>query len=172
MPDRNPDFDPRFDPRFQPGYDPAAHAEPGVRPRHAPGEASATEDDEVPIFDVDDLASGGRLDREERETQDAATAASHSETVLLLRNPFLWLIVVLGAALVGWALYSYSAALELSGLFFTGGFGNDEETQAEYVASQFSLGLAPFALAAGLLALLGVVFFAAVTWRRARTARR
>lgn len=186
MPETKPDFDPRFDPRFQPGYDPAVHAESEHRPRHSSAQMSAERDSgterdsgaeqdarsSVPVFDAEHLAHGGVLDQQEHETPDAAKTPPRSETALLLRNPFLWIILVLSVVLVAWGLASYSSAVEFSGAFFTGGFGNDEESQAEYVSSQFSLGLSPFAIAVGLLGLLGVVFFAAATWKQERVAKR
>ncbi|GAB2526877.1 hypothetical protein [Paramicrobacterium agarici] len=176
MPNPTPGFDPRFDPRFQPGYDPDVHGESSApRPsrRHeASTQPSPELPGDIPVLDADDLAPGGAIDREEREVQDAAAPAPRSETALLLRNPFVWLIVVLGAALVVWSWTSYSSAVSATSDIFGGAFGDNEQTQDAYTQAQFALGLAPFGFAVGLLVLMGVVFFAAITWRRERREHR
>lgn len=174
MTDREADFDPRFDPRFQPGYDPDAHGEHATRPRHSAAEGTnvASDDADLSILDAEDLAHGGALDAQAQQIQDAAATAPGG-TALLLRNPFLWAIVVLGGVLVAWGWSAYSSAIEATSSLFSGGFGSDEEgSQAAYTAAQLALGLAPFAVTVGLLALIGAVFFAAVTWRHGRAAGR
>lgn len=186
MPETKPDFDPRFDPRFQPGYDPAVHAESEHRPRHSSAQMSAERDSgterdsgaeqdarsSVPVFDAEHLAHGGALDQQEHETPDAAKTPPRSETALLLRNPFLWIILVLSVALLVWSWTSYESAVATSTNLFSSSFGDDEQTQAEYTKSQFILGFAPFCIAVGLLALSGIGFFAAATWRRDQVAAR
>ncbi|QPZ38964.1 hypothetical protein [Paramicrobacterium chengjingii] len=172
MPDPTADFDPRFDPRFQPGFDPEVHSDRTRASRQSTNEARASTDahDEVPIVDAEDLAHGGALD--ENDPQDAAAAPPRGGVALLLRNPFIWVIVVLAAALIAWSLTSYASAIETTSDIFSGTFGSDEETKAEYASAQFAIGIAPFTLAVGILALAGVAFFAAATWWRKRDARR
>ncbi|WP_166982328.1 hypothetical protein [Paramicrobacterium fandaimingii] len=174
MPDSTSEFDPRFDPRFQPGFDPEVHSEQSRGPRDSPTEAPTVADsnDEVPVVDADDLAHGGALDGDEHEAMDAAAAPPRSGVVLMLRNPFVWTIVVLGVGLVAWSLTAYSSAIETTASIFSGAIGRSDETMTEYASAQFAIGIAPFTLVVGILALVGVVFFAAVTWWRERAAQR
>lgn len=170
MADADTSFDPRFDPRFQPGYDPEKHsdatrvdtikdaAEQPASPRDAP----------LPVVDAEDLEPGGELDQPDTGQEDAAPRRLGT-LALLVRNPFLWVIVVAGVALVAWGWSSYSSAIETTQTFmFVGSDLGNDETAADYAAAQVALGVAPLTIAVGLLTLVGVVFFGAVTWFRAR----
>ncbi|WP_437583952.1 hypothetical protein ACSAGD_01470 [Paramicrobacterium sp. CJ85] len=169
MADADTSFDPRFDPRFQPGYDPEKHsdatrvdtikdaAEQPASPRDAP----------LPIVDAEDLEPGGELDQPDTGQEDAAPRRLGT-LALLVRNPFLWVIVVAGVALVAWGWSSYLSAIETTQTFMFRGYNPEDEATAEdYATAQFVLGVAPLAIAVGLLSIVGTVFFGAVTWFRA-----
>lgn len=131
----------------------------------------AASDDDVDVFHADELTPEAIAEAEEMAKADAAPARL-GPVALLLRNPFLWVIVVVSIGLIVWGLSAYGDATAAMVDRMFGGFTNQEDDVKEYVATQVSWGIAPLAVLVGLLAAVGAVFFAAATWLRGRAGNR
>lgn len=169
-------FDPRYSPEFQRGFDPAAgDAVTGEAPaatgslgqiasvpppvRRIPP-APATEPD-TPQADAD-LSELGF----EESTETPGEAEAQEAPASPWRNPYIVGLIVAGLALVavGIGAFRWAVSQVYGGTMFLDG-ASEEEMQEAMLASQLAWGLSPLLTLAGVLTLLGVLFFVAHRWR-------
>ena len=145
------EFDPQHDARFQRGYDPAVV--PAADPAAALGVA-ATLPAEVPDSDAADFVRGTVGDEDVESMLSAPR-----------RNPFVIALWVLGPLLIigGFALVVQSASN--NNYAYNGG-----EMPWGMILQQVGWLLAPAMLSTGLATMVGLLFWHAFAWHRARTA--
>jgi hypothetical protein len=175
-------FDPRYSPEFQRGFDPAVHEEiaaPTERPEHvqpvpitpvpepvvrrippAPVDAAGSSEQSATAWAEDTFRPAESPDQE-RSGEEAAPVVPASPW----RNPYLIALTVAGLVLVASGIGAFRWAVKqvFSGEVYRAG-GSEEDIQEAMLAAQLAWGLSPLLTLAGVLALLGVFFFAAWRW--------
>lgn len=164
-------FDPRYNPEFQRGFDPAVHTGP---------ETSSQTHERIPSVDTPPVPrippvpvpAPGAQNRDaaaspvaaETEADDAVAPAA-DEHVSPWRNPYIIVLLIVGVVLLaaGVGAFRWSIEQVYAGQF---GFGDDDAGAREtWLAAQVAWGLSPLLAFAGVLTLIGVAFFIALTWR-------
>ncbi|GAB2465080.1 hypothetical protein HD599_000097 [Conyzicola lurida] len=149
------DFDPRFDPAFQRGFgggpttDAPARAVPRP-PAPAPAQIGLPLVVQAPVTPegtIPDLQGG----------PDAAADVDAPKRI----NPFLIALAAASILLIAGGLWGVQAAREPF-------LQTDVAAQADYVGLQMLMEFAPMAIILGLATGLGVLFFLAAAWQRAR----
>ena len=149
------DFDPRFDPAFQRGFGggPTADAPPRAAPRSAaPAPIGLPPDASAPVAGPPVVSHNDETDG----ADDAADVDASSRV-----NPFLIALTAASVLLIAGGLWGVQAAREPF-------LQTDVAAQADYVGLQMLMEFAPMAIILGLATGLGVVFFLASGWQRAR----
>lgn len=167
-------FDPRYSPEYQRGFDPAAS-------KTAPVEAPAGVPDglaQVPppaVRRIPPAPTAGSTSPDAGATLaelgiDEPAVAPASEAPELpvspWRNPYLIALAVAGLALVlgGIGAFRWAVSQVYGDGAFTEG-ASEEERQETMLASQLAWGLSPLMTLAGVLTLVGLLFFVAHRWR-------
>ncbi|MET0932459.1 MAG: hypothetical protein ABWX56_02015 [Mycetocola sp.] len=169
-------FDPRYSPEFQRGFDRAAaeqaqeefSAETGAPERVLPVPPPAVR--RIPPVPTatpappDADATLAELGFEEPTDAEASELPASP-----WRNPYLVALTVTGLALVagGIGAFRWAVSQVYGGTVFESGATEDEMREA-MLASQLAWGLSPLLTLAGVLTLLGVLFFVAHRWRPRR----
>ncbi|MET4637739.1 hypothetical protein [Mycetocola sp. 2940] len=168
-------FDPRYSPEFQRGFDPAADDAD-----ESPVSAETGPVERVPVPPTvrrippapaarDSAEAGAVLSGPEFEESTAGTSGEPELPASPWRNPYLVALTVAGIALVvvGIGAFRWAVSQTYGGQMFGDGV-SDEEMQEAMIASQLAWGLAPLLTLAGVLTLLGELFFVAHRWRPRR----
>lgn len=170
-------FDPRYSPEFQRGFDPAVHDGPAAT-SETHERIPATSDPSDPRVPPAPPAPGSAPrevvpppQRADAEGDHAAVDTADGVTEMPeppWKNPYLVVLTILGVVLlaIGVSAFRWSVEQVYQGQFGFG--GENDEARDAWLAAQVAWGLAPLLALAGLLTLIGVVFFIAVTWRAYR----
>lgn len=163
-------LDPRYDPAFQPGFDgrvvpgltrrqeprsPDAGSTPTIEPLRAAPRATAQPDPYAPHDDFLTAMRQAASTDPARLPEPAAAAAPRPAW----RNPFLIAVAIVGLALIAGGISGMTAAYDQRGV---------SATEAPYVFLVFMQLGGPMLVVLGVATLIGVGFFLAVHWQRAR----
>jgi hypothetical protein len=151
------DFDPRFDPAFQRGFGggPTTDAPARAVPR-SPAPVPVPAQIGLPPVVSAPVTSDGTIS----EPQGGPDAAADVDAPTRI-NPFLIALTTASVLLVAGGLWGVQAAREPF-------LQTEVSAQADYVGLQMLMEFAPMAIILGLATGLGVLFFLAAGWRRAR----
>lgn len=163
--------DPRYDPVFQPGFDgqvvkgltrrpepaaPASAATPTIdalRPVPRPDPYAPHDDFLTAMRDAAASEAPRLADADVPEPRSAPPARP------VWRNPFLIVVALIGAALIGIGISGMNAVAT------QGGFSSADSSYLYFVFMQFG---GPMLVVLGIATLVGVVFFLALQWQRGR----
>ncbi|PWC04736.1 hypothetical protein [Mycetocola zhujimingii] len=162
-------FDPRYSPEFQRGYEPGSRGRTDEVPKsHSPSRVApmpvAPVPDRVvhPADEPDQLDSVSAIDAGDAEgVPDGGSLAEPRPW----RNPYLVSLAVIGPAMTiaGVTLFRWAVTQMYSGQI-SGGTSTTEEARADWIWVQVAWGIAPLLCIAGVLTVIGVVFFLATRW--------
>lgn len=159
-------FDPRYSPEFQRGYEPGALGRTAAREDHSPSRVAP-----MPVAPVPDRVIRPADEADQSETVSAVDAADAEVANSLAeprpwRNPYLVSLAVIGAVMTvaGMTLFRWAVTQMYSGQI-SGGTTTTEEARADWIWVQVAWGIAPLLCLAGVLTVMGVVFFLATRWR-------
>lgn len=170
-------FDPRYSPEFQRGFDPAVHDGPAATSETHERIPTGSNPPAPRVPPIPPAPGSLQSDvvlpppRPEAEGSGSAVDAADGEAELLVppwRNPYLVVLTILGVVLlaIGVSAFRWSVEQVYQGQFGFG--GEDDEARDAWLAAQVAWGLAPLLALAGVLTLIGVIFFIAMTWRAYR----
>ncbi|MBG6237409.1 nitrogen fixation-related uncharacterized protein [Mycetocola sp. CAN_C7] len=172
-------FDPRYSPEYQRGFDPAVHDGPAASPlthERIPVVEERRRVRPTPIPPVPAPAPAastmpgagffGELDIDYPTTgNDDVTDAVAETPVSPWRNPYLVALTVIGVVLLAAGIGAFRWSVEqVYGAQFGFVSEPDENAEQTYLTAQIVWGLSPLLALAGVLTLLGVVFFVALHW--------
>lgn len=165
-------FDPRYNPEFQRGFDPAVHSGPETSQDTHERIPSIDQPPRIPPVPVPVPGGSAREDvAATAGTEAEEIAADESDDVVSpWKNPYIIVLTVLGVAMlaIGIGGFRWSVEQVYAGQF---GFAGEEDAARDgWLAAQVAWGLTPLLALAGVLTLVGVGFFIAMTWRPYRRA--
>ena len=166
-------FDPRYSPEFQRGFNPAVHDGPATNSETHERIPELPEGAAPRLTSVPPQPSSsdvGLVPQPPRpEPGDGAAAVDGAGTVDEIavppwRNPYLVVLTILGVVLLatGISAFRWSVEQVYRGQFGFG--GEDEQAREAWLAAQVAWGLSPLLAFAGVMTLIGVIFFIAITW--------
>lgn len=175
----NDSIDPRYNPAFQRGYDRSRHGtEPHLRAaepvvERIPREVKrVTPTAAVVPPSVADASSGPARSPERPQALLAEGVPDASDTdaahdtgpgMVLRGNPFIIVLLVVGAAL---AVFGIWAQWQIADLF-TGASSADPDN---FILQQFLVGIGPWCMTIGIATLVTVLVLYAINWKAPRTA--
>ena len=164
-------FDPRYNPEFQRGFDPAVHNGPATSPQTH--ERIPAIPEPVAQRVPPPPAQGDLVPPPPLPDGDAEEFAEPAEEVRVSpwRNPWVIVLTIVGLILLAAGVGAFRWSVEQVYMGQYGFASEDSEAREAWLSAQVAWGLSPLLALAGVLTLLGVIFFVAVTWRphRART---
>jgi hypothetical protein len=146
------DFDPRFDPAFQRGFSGADAPSRLISRVPAPAVAAP----QVGLPPAAPVPAAVPVD--DRLSSDADVAADVDEPARF--NPFIAVLGAVSLLLVAGGIWGVQTAREPF-------LQTDAAAQADYVGLQMLMTASPLAIALGVATAIGILFYFAVTWRRA-----
>lgn len=161
-------FDPRYNPEFQRGFDPAVHNGPATSPQtheRIPAIPEPVMQRATPAPVQRDVISPPPLpDAEADEFAEPADEVRVSPW----RNPWIIVLTIVGLVLLAAGVGAFRWSVEQVYMGQYGFTSDNAEARDAWLSAQIAWGLSPLLALAGVLTLVGVIFFVAVTWRTHR----